>query len=82
MKLWFFRAQVTRKLYLARRTLQLKKCTVARLMRIFPDQGKWLQKFCKALGLNPQKAKAELNRNFIKTHKSGFNSGFVSWFCG
>ena len=60
VKLWFFRAQVTRKLYLAHRTLQLKKCTVARLMRIFPDQGKWLQKFCKALGLNPQKAQAEL----------------------
>ena len=60
VKLWFFRAQVTRKLHLARRRLQLNKCTVARLMRIFPDQGKWLQKFCKALGLNPQKAQAEL----------------------
>ena len=75
VKLWFFRAQVTRKLYLARRRLQLKKCTVARLMRIFPDQGKWLKKFCKSLGLNPQKAQAELGISLNHQNQDSISSG-------
>jgi hypothetical protein len=59
--LWFFRGRVTRMLHLARRRLQLKKATVARLAKVFPDQGGWLQKFCKILGLCPQKTQAELD---------------------
>jgi hypothetical protein len=59
VKLWFLRGRVSRKLYQARRKLQLKKATVAQLARVFPDSYGWLQKFSKELGLNPQKAMAQ-----------------------
>jgi len=61
VKLWFFRGRVARMLHLAHRRLQLKKATVAKLAELFPDTGGWLQKFCKVLGLNPQKTQAGLD---------------------
>ena len=61
VKLWFFRGRVTRMLHRARCTLQVKKATVAKLGRLFPDTGGWVRKFCRVLGLNPQKTYAELD---------------------
>jgi hypothetical protein len=79
VKLWFLRARVTRSLYLARRKLQVGNATVAKLARIFPDSYRWLDKFSKALGLNPKNAKAQTL--FDRIGYTGEPHIFSMWCC-
>jgi len=79
VKLWFVRGRVSRMLHRSRRKLQLKKSTVAQLARVFPDSYRWVHKFSKELGLNPQKAMAQTL--FNRMGYIGEPETFSMWCC-